>query len=136
MSRRHRRKKELVGSVPELSMTPLIDVAWTLLVIFIITSPVIHHSIKINLPKGQVHEVKSSSKNSAIFIDRSGNLYFNGTQLSKNKLLEILNKLPNKKETLFIQADAAVLYGTVIELIDEIKRTGITHVAMATKKTG
>jgi biopolymer transport protein TolR len=135
MARRHHRKKELFGSIPELSMTPLIDVAWTLLVVFIIASPVIHHNIKVNLPKGQVHEVKTTNKSTIISLDKNLKIYFNSTPVSKKQLLVALAQLQNKQETVFIQADADITYGTVIELISEIKKAGISHVAMPTKPT-
>ena len=134
MSRRSRFKKDRFGSIPELSMTPMIDVALTLLVIFIVASPMIHHSIKVNLPQGSVHEVKGNTKNTVVYLDKNSKIYVNGDPVSKPALFSTLKKLHNKDETIFIQADRAVDYGTVIELVDDIKLSGVKHVALATKK--
>ncbi len=134
MPRRFRFKKDRFGSIPELSMTPMIDVALTLLVIFIVASPMIHHSIKVNLPQGQIHEVKGNTKNTVVYLDKGSKIYINGDAVSKTFLLSHLKKRENKDETIFIQADRAVDYGTVIELVDDIKLSGVKHVALATKK--
>jgi len=135
MSRRFRLKKERFGSVPELSMTPMIDVALTLLVIFIVASPMIHHSIKVNLPRGQVHEVKGNAKNTVVYLDKGSRLYLNGDPVTQQQLTQLLKKLDPTHETIFIQADRSVDYGTVIELVDDIKLSGVKHVALATKKS-
>lgn len=136
MFRRKRLKKNRFDTIPELSMTPLIDVALTLLVIFIVSSPMIqHNNIKVNLPNGQMLEAKSKSKNTIVYMDKNNNFYLNGETLSRKKIISQLNKPAFAGETVFIKADRALDYGSVLEFIHEIKEGGvITHVALSTKK--
>jgi len=54
--RRNRRNKARTQHLSDLSLTPLIDVVLTLLVMFMVASPLIHNAIKVNLPRGQAQE--------------------------------------------------------------------------------
>ena len=60
--RRGNKKRTRRFSTPEISLTPLIDTALTLLVIFMITAPMIHNGIKVDLPQGNSKEVGSQQE--------------------------------------------------------------------------
>lgn len=130
-----RSRKQRFESIPELSMTPMIDVAFTLLIVFILCSnAIIHHNIKVSLPKGQLHEVKEKTKNTIVSLDKFGKFYFNGETVTKQGLFAKIKKLA-EDETVFIQADEIINYGSVVELVEEIKKnSGVKRVALTTKK--
>ena len=123
-----------------ISLTPLIDVALTLLVIFIVATPMMHRSIKVDLPQGNVDEVKDAAKAQelVVHIDTKGTLYLNGDRKSKNELIQALQyraRSKQKSEMVIVKADETIPYGTVIELVDMIKHVGgISYVALATQK--
>ncbi len=137
-SYRTKRRKGLL--FPEISLTPLIDTAWVLLVIFMVTSPVIKKEagLQVELPKGNVEEVKdSSSDDIVVSLDNKGLCYVDGKQVAAKDLIDSLKKRLGKglDKTVFVKADIAAEYGKVIELVDKIKYVGgVKYVALATSK--
>lgn len=136
-SRARRSRSRSVG-VPEISMTPLIDVALTLLVIFMITTPMMQNVIKVELPSSRINESESQTQQELIvYVDKDQKIYLNGKEYSLNLLLTELQKIIKKDadEVVFVKADQAVPYGKVIDLVDTLKVSGgIKYVALATKR--
>lgn len=136
-----KRIKRVYDGSAEINVTPLIDVALTLLIVFMVTTPMIkkEKGLHIQLPKGDIQEVpKTSQKEIVIAIDAKGIYSINGEILSVEKLLEKLRKLVGKEhdKTVFIEADKQVTYGTVIEFVETIKKIeGIGYVALPTAST-
>ena len=136
--RRSRRFKNRTVSVPEISMTPLIDTALTLLIIFMITTPMMNNVIKVELPSSRMDESSVKDQQELIvYIDKDQKMYLNGDEFTLDDLLKQLKKLIKKEqeEVVFVKADQAVSYGKVIDLVDTIKVSGgIKYVALATKR--
>lgn len=122
-----------------ITLTPLIDVALTLLVIFIVAAPMMRNAIKIQLPKTKVDESGGTraDKELIIFIDKKGQLYLNDRPMQERQLIAALQELAKKatNKTVVVNADEGVFYGKVIRLVDSIKTVGgISCVALATEK--
>lgn len=135
MSFRSRRSR--VSVPPEITLTPLIDTALTLLIIFMVTTPMIHNAIKVNLPKGRVKEDMGATQELTVYIDKDEKLYLNGTAVTQQALIAELTKMVGKSrdKMVYINADRVVEVGTVIEIVDQMKCIeGIAHVAFSTQK--
>jgi len=118
-------------------MTPLIDTALTLLVIFMMATPVVQNAVRITLPNGESKEDGGVQQEMVVFLDKNNQLYLNKDKIEKKNLIAAIKKqVGNKTEkTVFVKADRGVNYGTVIELVDEIKIIGgVKYVALATQK--
>lgn len=135
-NRFRRQRKPIV--MPEITLTPLIDTALTLLVIFMITAPMLNNVIKVDLPSSQVDEMDAKvQQETVVYIDKQQKLYLNGTEMSLQAIVKELQKMGKTKkvEIVFVKADQAVEYGKVIDLVDTIKMAGgIKYVALATKR--
>lgn len=122
----------------DISMTPLIDTALTLLVIFMIATPVLQNAIKVTLPRGNNQEDASKQSHELIvFIDKNSDFYVNDKKIAKEDLIEYIKKTigDDHEKTVYVKADKVIAYGTVIELVDDIKCIGgIKYVALATQK--
>ncbi len=121
----------------DISLTPIIDVALTLLVIFIMTAPAIQNAIKVNLPRGEVKEDEGLSENIIVYIDKDSKLYLNGTCMEVQDLYAALKERAKDShdETVYVKGDIGAEYGKVIELVDTIKHIdGVSYVALATQK--
>lgn len=121
----------------EISLTPLIDTALTLLIIFMVATPMIQNAIKVDLPKGNAQEEQSSVQELVVYLDKAGRYYCDEKPYDQKQLIEqVAQKVGEKKDqTVFIKADQAVSYGTVIDLVDRIKHIeGVGYVAMAMEK--
>ena len=77
MSRFARRyKRSQATGIPEITLTPLIDTALTLLVIFMVTSPLINNAIKVDLPKGNAQEAQGVQEDLVVHIDKQRSYLF------------------------------------------------------------
>lgn len=138
MSRFLRRHKRLSGTgIPEITLTPLIDTALTLLIIFMVTSPMINNGIKVDLPQGKVQEVQGMQEDLIVHVDKQKHLFLNGNPVRRDQFIaQLQKKIGNQKhKTVFVKGDGDVAYKDVISLVEEIKLVGgIDRVALATKK--
>ncbi len=138
MVRRSRRgRRDQSKAILDISMTPLIDTALTLLVIFMVATPMIHNAIRVSLPKGKAKEDIGSKQDLVVYVDKDQNIFFNGEQLSHESVIARLKKVVEQDQhtMVYVKADQAVSYGSVLELVDKIKVVGgISHVVLATQK--
>ncbi len=138
-SRFYQRKRKQGLSSPEITLTPLIDTAFVLLVIFMVTSPMMEKKagLQVELPKGNVDELNGATEDLVVLLDAKDKIFFNGKEISPENLIEKLKKLvtKNNEKTVFVKADVKAHYGKVIELIDRIKYIGgVKYVGLATSK--
>lgn len=137
MVRRKRNRRKPIDALNDISMTPLIDTALTLLVIFMMATPVIQNAVRITLPQGDAKEDAGAAQELIVFLDKNNQLYLNKDKMEKKNLIASIQKQVGSKneKTVFVKADRGVNYGTVIELVDEIKTIGgVKYVALATQK--
>lgn len=135
MARRVRNRR--VGlEKPSLTLTPLIDTALTLLIIFMITAPMMRNAIKVSLPEGSAKEAGESKQELVVYMNAKEQIFFNDQQISLDNLIATLQECvgESKEQTVFVRADKSVQYGTVIKVVDQIKVVGgVNYVALATQ---
>ena len=135
MARRVRNRR--VGlEKPSLTLTPLIDTAITLLIIFMITAPMMRNAIKVSLPEGRAKEAGESKQELVVYMNAKEQIFFNDQQISLDNLIATLQECvgESKEQTVFVRADKSVKYGMVIKVVDQIKVVGgVTYVALATQ---
>ncbi len=131
---RLRKSRSRRVKLPEVSLTPLIDTALTLLIIFIITTPMINNGIRVDLPQGDSKEV-GSQQELVVTISKDGKLFFNSYPVEQQRLVDTVKTALGPKEDLpvYIRADETVSYGNVIKIVDILKLAGVKYVAMSTR---
>jgi biopolymer transport protein ExbD len=120
----------------DLPLTPLIDTALTLLIIFMIASPMMHQAIKVNLPQGSSGRDTSVKRDLVVSIDEHEKLYLNNEQTTLEALIAELSQevIHAHEGTLYMRADSAVRYGYVLSVVDRLKAVaGVKAVALATQ---
>jgi len=136
MARIFRRPRQL-HPVAELNITNMVDLGFTLLIIFMITTPLIQQeqTIPVNLPgeskKAQAPQEKDFQ---SISIDENGSLYFGSQRVSYTELgrqLALLSAKPNQP-VIRIRADMNLPYQQVVRLMDEIKKHGLKKITFDT----
>lgn len=119
----------------EINMTPLVDVMLVLLIIFIITVPVLTHSVKVDLPRADntPNELKPETVNLAVNAD--GNVYWNETQVTMEELNLRLATEANKQPQpeVHIRGDRTVDYEHVIKTMAAVQRAGILKLGFVTE---
>ncbi len=114
----------------EINVTPLVDVLLVLLVIFMVTSPTVHHGAKIPTPDLSPQETSSEvqeEEKDTVKIDRYGRIYYKKRTVSLSQLYKLIRadrELQSKSE-IFLQIDPELKYGKVMEILGTIRRAGI-----------
>lgn len=132
-----RRKRKHAAAVHDIPLTPLIDTALTLLIIFMVTTPMMQNAIKVTLPEGKAKEDGDAKQDLIVYIDQQKKLFFNGVPVDSKSLTPTVKRSVGKHKdcTVFVKADKQVPYGDVIHVVDELKVVGgVRYVALATQK--
>ena len=119
---------------PEINTTPLVDVMLVLLIIFIITIPVINHSVKLDLPRAttQPNDVKPETVN--VTIDGSGKLFWNNREISE---AELPQKIANAAQAepqpeLHLRAERTTQYEKVAQVMAAAQNGGLSKIGFIT----
>jgi biopolymer transport protein ExbD len=126
------------SSLNELNITPLLDLAFVLLVIFIITTPQLSNDLEMNLPSPKTPSTPSlPPKINYILVDKLGHLALNQQPMELPVLKPALKRMKaNDPETSVVVRGAAdVDYQKVIEVLDALQQADITKVGLATELT-
>ena len=124
---RHRR------FLAEINVIPLVDVVLVLLVIFMDTAPMLHRGLDLTLPQSSSNTI-SSGERLVVTIEQDQRLYLDDDQISVGQLEQRLRaaKAKNAEVSVYLRADRDVPYGTVVRVMDGVKRSGIERLGMVT----
>ena len=120
--------------VSEINMVPLIDVMLVLLVIFIVTAPLLSHSVKLDLPKASAQVMSAKAEKIDLSIDANGVRYWNGAALSREEAAARF-VTEGQKEThpeIHLRADKTVPYGAVAETLADASKAGLSKIGFVT----
>ncbi len=120
----------------ELNVTPLLDLAWTLLVVFIIVVTAAVQGIKVNLPKASSSPSLAKPRTKAITLLENGQIYLDAYPVT---LTELENRLRQYKAAdpelpVVIKGDERIYYQRVIDVLDMMQRLEITQLGLVTQK--
>jgi biopolymer transport protein ExbD len=119
---------ELVSTI---NTTPLVDVMLVLLIIFLITIPVVTHTIPVTLPKDHNQPLQTKPQNINISVNKQGDIFWNQTLLpDRAALLKDLEKVAveTPQPVIQIRGDGAAQYKSVGEVLFECQQVGIAKV--------
>jgi biopolymer transport protein ExbD len=135
-TRRKFHKKNRLTALTEINVTPLIDLAFALLIIFMIATPLLEQTIPINLP-GEVSKPQLDVKNDiqVVSISRQGELYWGSKKVTEAEMTVLLQETSKADvvPVLRIRADKELPYESVIGLIDLIKQNNLVKISLDTE---
>jgi biopolymer transport protein ExbD len=120
----------------EINITPMLDLAYVLLVIFIIMTTATVQGIKVNLPKASAQPSLAENKTKAITITADGTMYLDTFPVSMQELEALLRqyKTANPNLPVIIKADSTIQYQRVVDVLDLVGRLEITQLGLVTQK--
>ena len=135
--RRFSQRSYLV-TLSEINITPLLDLAFVLLIIFVITTPLLEQSIDLKLPRGGRTETKLDKSNiRTVEISNTGVYALDKQRMNFDQQITRLASdfHINPNIVVYIRADQEGPYKNVATLIDGCQRSGITRYSLRTEPT-
>jgi biopolymer transport protein ExbD len=129
-------QRQSLSTLSEINITPLLDLAFVLLIIFMITTPLLENSMNLVIPSsGAAKPPINSSQVQTLSIDRSETIRFNNQVVDLETLTKQLTELKqaNPDVAVVIRPDRELPVQKLITLMDALRRAQITKVGIATK---
>jgi biopolymer transport protein ExbD len=120
----------------DINITPMLDLAYVLLIIFIIMTTASVQGIKVNLPQASSAPSLAKPKTKAVTITAEGQIYLDTYPVSLEELEQRLSqfKAADPELPVVVKGDAAVQYQKVMEVLDMLGRLEITQLGLVTQK--
>jgi biopolymer transport protein ExbD len=120
----------------DINVTPMLDLAYVLLVIFIIMTTASVQGIKVNLPKASNTPSLAKPQTKAITITESGQIFLDTYPVSLDELRTQLSalKAANPELPVVVKGDTVVQYGRVMEVLELLGQLDITQLGLVTQK--
>lgn len=127
------------SAVSDINITPLLDLAWVLLVIFIITTTALVQGIEIKLPESTPHETDMETTTRTITVKKTGEIFLDEEPVKVQELEGILRELKKAKAgklPVVLRGDDGAEYRYIVGVLDVLQRVPIEDLALATKPMG
>jgi biopolymer transport protein ExbD len=133
---RHRNDGSDNKVLDEINITPMLDLAWVLLIVFVICVTASVQGIRVNLPKASIAQSLVKPKTKAITINSAGQIFLDAYPVS---MVELENMLKRYKATdpelpVVIKGDDQIYYKKIVEILDLLQRLEITQMGLVTQK--
>ena len=135
--RRFSQRSHLV-TLSEINITPLLDLAFVLLIIFIITTPLLTQSIELKLPRGGKMDQKPNKNDiRTVEISSTGYYKFESRQMQLPQIIRqlALEYRGNENLIVYIRADKECRYDLVAQLIDGCQKNNLKRYSLRTDPT-
>lgn len=119
----------------EINTTPLVDVMLVLLIVFMITAPLLTHSVNVDLPKASSEPTEQVKKTIEVRIFGDGKLSVNSQNVSIEALPQLLEKTVSEggMPEVFLMADRATRYEVVAQVMSVARKSGVNKIGFATE---
>jgi biopolymer transport protein TolR len=121
-----------------INVTPFVDVMLVLLIIFMITAPMMEKGVDVALPEVENAPNLAAVKEPLIItVTQKGQIMVGGSRVdSPAKLTPVLQQVLSEREdkTVFLEADKAVPYGQVVQVMAAVKRAGVSKLGMVAQE--
>jgi biopolymer transport protein ExbD len=118
----------------DINVTPMLDLAYVLLVIFIIMTTASVQGVKVELPKTKIVDNLAKKQVKAVTVTQTGDLYLDTYPVTLDQLEERLAQLKagNPAQSIVVKGDGRTQYLKVMQVLEILKRVNITEIGLAT----
>jgi biopolymer transport protein ExbD len=121
------------------NVIPMADIMLVLLIIFMVITPMLQKDISVDMVQANnPRDMKDADKDDAIVvaITRDGKIYLGNTPMTKEDITgQIKDRIATRLDkTVYVKSDSRAKYGTVVEVVDEIRSAGVDQLGLLTEK--
>jgi biopolymer transport protein TolR len=118
----------------EINITPFVDVALVLLVIFMITAPMIGRGVEVNLPRTRAAVMEVDQSKILIVVNERREVFIGEEQIPPERLEIVLrtNERIQTEREVYLQADRNIPYGFVVHIMSILREAGVDQLGMVT----
>ena len=122
----------------DINITPMLDLAYVLLVIFILMTTATVQGLKVNLPRASNTPSLAKPQTKAITINNEGKVFLDTVPVTLPELEQRLSaaKAQNPEFPVVVRGDSLTQYQAVMDVLDVVGRIGVTQIGLATKPQG
>lgn len=132
----YQRKQSGFGFSPntQMNITSLVDVTLVTLIIYILVSPALEHGIDIQLPQATPHKM-TAQEPVVVSMAKEGQIFVDNVLVTQEQLVEKLAATAsrNPQSSVVIRAGADIPYGDIINLLDDIRGSGLVNIGLVTR---
>jgi biopolymer transport protein ExbD len=132
---RRRRHSEEVSAEAEINITPMLDIVFIMLIFFVVTTSFIKEAgIEVNRPTAQTAERKEHA-NILIAIALNGEIWIDRRVVDVRSVRAVIERLraENPESAVVIQGDREAQIGLLVQVMDQVRKAGVSNVSIAAK---
>ena len=130
-------KRDRMTALSEINVTPMIDMAFALLIIFMITTPLLEQSIQVDLPIETATRTPPAPETrfQAISIDKEGIYYWSQEQVTFAELENRIKLMAQQKDppVIHLRGDMTLQYQKIIDVMDLLKQSNLSRISLDTR---
>ncbi len=122
--------------VAEINVTSMVDVAFTLLIIFIITAPILQGGIEVAVPETEVTSLTAGDNTLIVTVDREGMIYVGETPMERIEFMESFPQIVagGTVDEVWIKADSLATWGAGVDVMSTVRASGIPFSVVAEQR--
>lgn len=119
----------------EVNITPLVDVALVLLIIFMITAPIMQGGIDVELPRAKATPL-AAKDGVVVTIDRQGRVFIDDIRVSMAEFRSTVRRIMDQRraQSVYVRGDRGTAYGNVVRVVAALHEAGITSAGLVTEE--
>ncbi len=125
------RRRGRIPLTADINVTSLVDVAFVLLIIFMITAPMMQGGVDVQLPRAEARPL-SAKEGMVVSVDREGRIFIDQTEVSYNDFRLTFKSIVSARNPtgVYLRADSRVPYGEVVRVLAVIRTAGVSDVGL------
>ncbi len=129
----HRRRTPVLNA--DINVTALVDVAFVLLIIFMVTAPIMQGGIDVELPKAKVAPL-SSKDGVVVSVDRRGRIYVDDIAVTPEEFRATIRRLVDQRNvsSVYVRGDRSTPYGNIVRVVAALHEAGITGTGLVAEE--
>jgi len=120
----------------EINVTSMVDVAFTLLIIFIITMPILQGGIEVAVPQGEIQALQADESVLIVSVNRDGTIFLDDSEVSRESFASSFQQLitSTQPERVWIKSDSLTTWAAAFDVISTVAASGVIYAIVGEQK--